>query len=720
MPYSRTDFDYQTSGSFPAATINEDLDSLALQVQQIADSVNRSLNVGLFSEGVSTSLPSPSSLKFLRWNSSGNALENADASIDSVIATSVHKVEPQIAAEGQTVFNLTNSYLPGTNSIQVEMNNAILASGIDYTETSTTSITLVDPAYAGDSMVFKTLSFVNSPASDSASVAYTPGTSTGQATNVSAYLNLTVKGLKRSFCAVGDGTTNDYTKIAAALTSTGKIIEIEDASFYFNTNLPAPTCSQIVGWGEDVSILKPGASVTRAMGVGGANYTRTFKDFKIDGTATANAVGIAFGYGGSASVKVDNVRAVNFTGASGVGVQVCDVLKSKFTRLVCQGNGTGLALAKISAGFPTTTTFSASVFSDNTYRGANLTDGENIAFNDGTVFESNGMEGALLLPGSGGKLRQIIFDDAWFEANWWNASFAGGASNGIFIWAGGTGYTAGDVLTVSGGTSTITMQITVDAVSGGVITAAHVSRSGTYTIFPSSPLSVTGGSGSGAQFVPCYHIRCGDGTSLGGASIWPEFRATRFSQSTSSCRAILLDGSAVSASLKVPNFDSALYPSVVVSNDAVCDLYDSNARFDYSITVSDANNRCNYALDGWKDYTPTFATNVGNAAASFSSGPTIAHSRFRKQDKTFHITANFSGTLLAITPTNINITLPTNINIARNTNIAINIDINGTKQTARLATDVSTNKLYIQKPDLSTWASGATFVVMFDAIIEIT
>lgn len=722
MPYSRTDFDYQTSGSFPAATINEDLDSLALQVQQLAEVVDRSMTIGRFTDGVSTALPTPSSLKALRWNAAANALENYEPSSGSnTVSVPVTRVERQTAADGQTVFNLTNTYLPGVNSIQVEMNNAILTSGVDYTETSTTSITLTDPAYAGDSLVFKTNAFVNSPASDSASVAYTPGTSTGQATNVSAYLNLTVKGLKRSFCAVGDGTTNDYTKIAAALTSTGKILEIEDASFYFNTNLPAPTCSQIVGWGEDVSVLKPGAAVTLALSVGGAAYARVFKDFKVDGVSTTNAVGIAFGYGGSASVKVDNVRVNNFKGASGIGVQVRDILKSKFTRLVCQGNGTGLSLAKITSGFPTTTTFSASVFSDNTYQGANLVDGEQILFTDGTVFESNGMEGALLLPTSGGRLRQIIFDDTWFEANWWNSSFAGGASNGLIVYDGGTGYAVGNVLTVAGGTASAAMQITVDAVStGGVITAAHISTSGTYSVFPGTLLVVTGGAGSGAQFVLKFHVICGDGTSLGGAYIWPEFRATRFSQSTSSCRSVFLTGSAVSASMKVPNFDSALYPSVVVANNAVCDLYDSNARYDYSLTVSDVANRCNYALDGWKDYIPTFATNVGNAAASFSSGPTIAHSRFRKQDKTFHITANFSGTLLAITPTNINITLPTNINIARNTNIAINIDINGTKQTARLATDVSTNKLNIQKPDLSTWASGATFVVMFDAIIEIT
>ncbi len=64
----------------------------------------------------------------------------------------------------------------------------------------------------------------------------------------------------------------------------------------------------------------------------------------------------------------------------------------------------------------------------------------------------------------------------------------------------GTGYAAGNVLTVVGGTSTVTAQITVDTVSGGAITAAHISRAGTYTVPPTNPAAVTGGAGSGATF----------------------------------------------------------------------------------------------------------------------------------------------------------------------------------------------------------------------------
>ncbi|VVT53938.1 hypothetical protein UYSO10_4962 [Kosakonia radicincitans] len=73
--------------------------------------------------------------------------------------------------------------------------------------------------------------------------------------------------------------------------------------------------------------------------------------------------------------------------------------------------------------------------------------------------------------------------------------------SGLSIVSGGTGYTAGNVLTASGGTYAAQAKITVTAVNAnGVITSAAVGQSGVYTATPTNPVSVTGGSGSGATF----------------------------------------------------------------------------------------------------------------------------------------------------------------------------------------------------------------------------
>lgn len=69
------------------------------------------------------------------------------------------------------------------------------------------------------------------------------------------------------------------------------------------------------------------------------------------------------------------------------------------------------------------------------------------------------------------------------------------------ITTGGSGYTANDILTVTGGSFTTATTITVLTVNGGgTILTAAVEDPGNYTVRPTNPVSVTGGTGSGATF----------------------------------------------------------------------------------------------------------------------------------------------------------------------------------------------------------------------------
>jgi hypothetical protein len=72
--------------------------------------------------------------------------------------------------------------------------------------------------------------------------------------------------------------------------------------------------------------------------------------------------------------------------------------------------------------------------------------------------------------------------------------FNGGAT----IASGGTGYTVGDVLTVVGGTPTsVAASYTVAAVSAGVVTSVTATIRA-YDALPTNPVSLTGGTGTGA------------------------------------------------------------------------------------------------------------------------------------------------------------------------------------------------------------------------------
>lgn len=72
------------------------------------------------------------------------------------------------------------------------------------------------------------------------------------------------------------------------------------------------------------------------------------------------------------------------------------------------------------------------------------------------------------------------------------------------IVAGGTGYTAGDILTVSGGTFVTAAQIRVITVAAGVITVARMETAGKYSVVPTGTLATTGGTGTGGTFTVTF------------------------------------------------------------------------------------------------------------------------------------------------------------------------------------------------------------------------
>lgn len=110
--------------------------------------------------------------------------------------------------------------------------------------------------------------------------------------------------------------------------------------------------------------------------------------------------------------------------------------------------------------------------------------------------------------------------NTWYDTELPNSGRAAGLSPAVFrrpmmtgvdaldytataaaISDGGTGYAAGEILTVSGGIYSVPVELTVDTVSAGVITAVSISNAGTYTTTPSNAVATTSnGSGADAEF----------------------------------------------------------------------------------------------------------------------------------------------------------------------------------------------------------------------------
>jgi hypothetical protein len=83
---------------------------------------------------------------------------------------------------------------------------------------------------------------------------------------------------------------------------------------------------------------------------------------------------------------------------------------------------------------------------------------------------------------------------------------AGGSCNSVKIENGGSGYSVGDNLIVSGGYPTVETILTVTQVSSGVITGVSINAGGSYELgyIAINPVQVEGGSGTGATFILGY------------------------------------------------------------------------------------------------------------------------------------------------------------------------------------------------------------------------
>lgn len=183
-------------------------------------------------------------------------------------------------------------------------------------------------------------------------------------------------------------------------------------------------------------------------------------------------------------------NAINFvvdqTAGSAVvnRLQVAGALTNREPVLSAQGSDTNISLALQSKG-----TGSIDLASGST--GVNVSNGTTVTAITGTAIGSNYTSipsVAISAPNIAGGVQATA--DA--RMGLWGSP----------IVSGGTGYTVNDVLTVTGGTflGGTAQQLRVTAVSGGVITAVTAVNFPTYTVLPTNPVSVTGGTGTGATF----------------------------------------------------------------------------------------------------------------------------------------------------------------------------------------------------------------------------
>jgi len=154
------------------------------------------------------------------------------------------------ATAGQTVFNLSISYQPGTNSLSVfvdGVNQYGPGAQYAYTETDADTVTFTSGLHVGAEVKFTTTQQQSAGAVDAAQVSYNPAGTGAVATNVQAKLRQVVSVM--DFGAVGDGVTNDAAAINAAIAAGSAIyFPKPSASYYIASSIIVPANKTLYGY----------------------------------------------------------------------------------------------------------------------------------------------------------------------------------------------------------------------------------------------------------------------------------------------------------------------------------------------------------------------------------------------------------------------------------------------------------------------------------------
>lgn len=151
-----------------------------------------------------------------------------------------------VATDGQVLFNLSGwTYVPGTNSLLVFINGQRQVVSRDFTETSTSSFTLLEGCVAGDFVDVIGFPEINLTAVNSGSVNL-GGTYTLADYLIDGYVDVRAY----PYNAKGDGVTDDTVAIQTCLNANvGKVIRAPATSggYLVTDTLSIPTGTQFIG-----------------------------------------------------------------------------------------------------------------------------------------------------------------------------------------------------------------------------------------------------------------------------------------------------------------------------------------------------------------------------------------------------------------------------------------------------------------------------------------
>jgi len=126
MPVRRLT-DFQEAGEFRAAAINEELDRLAMMVQQVEHKLDRAAALAPTATPASVRLPDPTADGYLRWNAAATTLI-ADETVPAAVASSATNAAAAAASASNAATSASNAASSATSASTSATNAATSAS----------------------------------------------------------------------------------------------------------------------------------------------------------------------------------------------------------------------------------------------------------------------------------------------------------------------------------------------------------------------------------------------------------------------------------------------------------------------------------------------------------------------------------------------------------------------------------------------------------------
>lgn len=144
---------YVPNDPFPAATHEQIVDQLTMEVQQLSETQGRALTLSPNSGGVSTVLPSPIGNNLIGWNSTATALTSVPvSSLATAIVANTWLVDKFDGTGAQTAFTLTSP--PGNiNAVLCSVNGVVQVPGVNFSLVSNVLTFLTGAPPSGTSNV---------------------------------------------------------------------------------------------------------------------------------------------------------------------------------------------------------------------------------------------------------------------------------------------------------------------------------------------------------------------------------------------------------------------------------------------------------------------------------------------------------------------------------------------------------------------------------------